>query len=1175
MSEYSSSPSRPGSPVGPLPDLSQSTARPFRFNWDVSRLRGPGSVSETTEGRGGDYFAVAPRIDIPSGSTINLTLGALPQEWSSSTQGFNAISNVLNNPHKRQAPPKAHSSLPSVPPADLPRVKRKDFDSYLRAITPEWDRFVQNTQLGRDGYASLEGTSTPRASSEIPLTPRTPRINKLLTPLNSVPGVFFEPEFDLGNSRTFDAVTERQEGDEVASDPSALSYSLPLLEKLSHHADTIEQHLVREISIRSTSFFAALTNLQDLQTESEECLDRISKLRGLLKEVDEKGAKRGLEIVRKESRFLNLGTVCEGARELSAVVEMTGVAKGLVGAGQWGEALDVIDSIEALWEPTAADAPVAPEPPVRRQSSRKTNGGLSPLPPTPESPLPEAESGGRKKSTPSIPLSSLNAFAALPSHLRTLTMEITSSLTTDLVNVLKLDLLERANVDGKSSEPTSNVNLTLKDRLRPLLQGLLRTKGIREATISWREVVSKEVRRIMKHHLPSFDPDEEDKSSKSTTRYVACCGLPSLLRSKTHADFLSIISQVYKSLLSGIKGLQVQNSILIDVLESQLTSSLSVDIPSLQEELSDILSSAADLSNKLVAKVIGYRSEQHAQLDLPSFLVFFNESWSFVVKCEVICRRMIMGLRGVILGQAKLFLQAFHQARINQSAKLVEDEQWNQMEVPPALQHMADVLVDSAVRDSPDLIIGGNTSSPSFPVMNGTAPLMPSSSTPGKTNGSSGSSSKYIRIEERPYFCVSATGAVLGLLLDYLKLVVNLSMLNTDTMSRIIEFLKAFNSRTCQVVLGAGAMRSAGLRNITAKHLALASQSLSIMVVLIPYVRETFRRHLSPNQAVMLVEFDKLKRDFQEHQNEIHSKLIAIMGDRISAHTKSLQASLAPFSWWTRTDSRLTVQAINWEIPKQGDGANDYMELLVKETVTLHKVLSRYLSAPIVEYVMSQVFAAINHRLSEEYTKIELQSQEAKERMLADTQFLHQKLSVLKNVGAPTSMLETLVTEKSVPRKSALSNLRAAASPNERIKGLLSRRDSVKPDKPLPSPVQVVSPTPSPTPPLPQAIPASGAVSEDVAENSDPVIPPPRGSSRGSGSQGLTKSASPIPAEGNGTIPPPVAGDDSGAAQGNGKLPGNPIANSASTPSLPSPPQEASGDSCDGPLPPLPSDTDS
>lgn len=50
------------------------------------------------------------------------------------------------------------------------------------------------------------------------------------------------------------------------------------------------------------------------------------------------------------------------------------------------------------------------------------------------------------------------------------------------------------------------------------------------------------------------------------------------------------------------------------------------------------------------------------------------------------------------------------------------------------------------------------------------------------------------------------------------------------------------------------------LTHDTAHRTALASQSLSIMIALIPYVRETFRRHLSMKQAVMLVEFDKLKR---------------------------------------------------------------------------------------------------------------------------------------------------------------------------------------------------------------------------------------------------------------------------------------------------------------------------
>lgn len=47
---------------------------------------------------------------------------------------------------------------------------------------------------------------------------------------------------------------------------------------------------------------------------------------------------------------------------------------------------------------------------------------------------------------------------------------------------------------------------------------------------------------------------------------------------------------------------------------------------------------------------------------------------------------------------------------------------------------------------------------------------------------------------------------------------------------------------------------------ITDVPAALASQSLSIVTALIPYVRESFRRHLNPKQAVMLVEFDKLKR---------------------------------------------------------------------------------------------------------------------------------------------------------------------------------------------------------------------------------------------------------------------------------------------------------------------------
>jgi len=165
--------------------------------------------------------------------------------------------------------------------------------------------------------------------------------------------------------------------------------------------------------------------------------------------------------------------------------------------------------------------------------------------------------------------------------------------------------------------------------------------------------------------------------------------------------------------------------------------------------------------------------------------------------------------------------------RLTQAAKLVEDELWNTTDVTAALQHTTDIIVDSAVRDPPELIIRSDDAifspySVSFPTdappASAFAHLFSGSNGPNATP-TTPASTKHLRIQDGTYYLVHATAEVLALLLDYQRLVVNLSMLTTDAMSRVIEFLKVFNSRTSQVVLGAGAMRSAGLKNISAKHL--------------------------------------------------------------------------------------------------------------------------------------------------------------------------------------------------------------------------------------------------------------------------------------------------------------------------------------------------------------------
>src|SRR6266403_6381000 len=127
-------------------------------------------------------------------------------------------------------------------------------------------------------------------------------------------------------------------------------------------------------------------------------------------------------------------------------------------------------------------------------------------------------------------------------------------------------------------------------------------------------------------------------------------------------------------------------------------------------------------------------------------------------------------------GQAKSFLQAFHQSRINQSAKLVEDEQWNQAEVPASLQQTTNLILDAAVHDPYEFILGVETAvaAPASPLpvpsslRSQSSPLLPpgSDSRPSSPRPSSRPSSprvvprvngvsspppsrKYLRIEDR------------------------------------------------------------------------------------------------------------------------------------------------------------------------------------------------------------------------------------------------------------------------------------------------------------------------------------------------------------------------------------------------------------------------------------------
>ena len=183
-----------------------------------------------------------------------------------------------------------------------------------------------------------------------------------------------------------------------------------------------------------------------------------------------------------------------------------------------------------------------------------------------------------------------------------------------------------------------------------------------------------------------------------------------------------------------------------------------------------------------------------------------------------------------------------------------------------------------------------------------------------------------------------------------------------DIASSLLEYLGLFNSRSQQLILGAGATRIAGLKNITTKHLALASQALSFVTALTPHVREFVRRHSSGSGGLM-TEFDKMKREYQEHQAGINDKLVDIMTARATTHVGNMKK-------------------VNWDVddPTLNNSVNGYMEILVKESMTLHKVLSRHLPDMTVRMIMDPVFGSYKEQFGQAFQDLEIRSASGKER---------------------------------------------------------------------------------------------------------------------------------------------------------------------------------------------------
>jgi len=131
------------------------------------------------------------------------------------------------------------------------------------------------------------------------------------------------------------------------------------------------------------------------------------------------------------------------------------------------------------------------------------------------------------------------------------------------------------------------------------------------------------------------------------------------------------------------------------------------------------------------------------------------------------------------------------------------------------------------------------------------------------------------------FIFVDSALALLTAVSDYCLLADQIPQASVEIGMKTSELLKLFNSRTCQLVLGAGAVSMAGLKTITIRNLGVTLRSLHLVVRIVPCVK-THLQNLNPTltekQMITLTRnFDNTTKDFNEHLGELEKKIVQIV----------------------------------------------------------------------------------------------------------------------------------------------------------------------------------------------------------------------------------------------------------------------------------------------------------
>ena len=358
------------------------------------------------------------------------------------------------------------------------------------------------------------------------------------------------------------------------------------------------------------------------------------------------------------------------------------------------------------------------------------------------------------------------------------------------------------------------------------------------------------------------------------------------------------------------------------------------------------------------AKLLSLRSGNIQHMRLDDFVAHVQRVVAYMKAGDAMAGAQCHGLSGTLVAQARDFLEAFHEQRSAKLGLLLEHEQWLPGEVPHEVQAAMDALV-GAPADGEVAADGGGD----------------------KTNADA------LAVGGQRYKIMNSTLMMLMMVDEYMLCAAQLPVLATDVQRRLGDLLKSFNTRTFGLILNADAIEVAGLRRITAKHIALMSESLSALIALLPALRARFEAVLAARQHILLASLDAIKADLEQHRAQLTAKLANL----VTGSLESLMAEAAGLPW---TD------------PEPQPSPSAYVKNIVKDIAKLHKIVRPLLSGAQTAALFDGIFETVGSALLETYGSLPLLTPLSQNRLYADIAFYQRQLDDLGAGSGPGTVLE-------------------------------------------------------------------------------------------------------------------------------------------------------------------------